>query len=91
MMPCGYADDFHRHHPGVGQTRRPIWFGAVLLKKSALSITSCRSTSKLGSQATVSARDFAAQAGQNLLNFQRPDAPCSPSSMNSRSAGPSVL
>lgn len=59
--------------PAIGPNKKPIWFGAVVLKKSAVTYHLIPLYFNPVLQATVPAELLARKQGKTCFNFRRPD------------------
>jgi hypothetical protein len=66
--------DFTLVSPAIGPNKKPLWFGAVLLKKSAVTYHLMPLYYNPTLQAAVPAELLARKQGKTCFNFQRPDA-----------------
>ncbi len=65
--------DFTLITPAIGPNKKPIWFGAVLLKKSAVTYHLLPLYYNPKLQATIPPELLNRKQGKACLNFQRPD------------------
>jgi hypothetical protein len=66
--------DFTLASPATGPNKKPLWFGAVLLKKSAVTYHLMPLYMNPKLQGVVPAELLARKQGKACFNFQRPDA-----------------
>lgn len=66
--------DFTLITPAIGPNKKPIWFGAVLLKKSAVTYHFLPLYYNPKLQATIPPELLPRKQGKACFNFQRPDA-----------------
>ena len=66
--------DFTLASPATGPNKQPLWFGAVLLKKSAVTYHLMPLYFNPALQDTVPAELLRRKQGKACFNFQRPDA-----------------
>jgi hypothetical protein len=66
--------DFSLVSPATGPNKQPLWFGAVLLKKSAVTYHLLPLYFNPGLQDAVPAELLRRKQGKACFNFQRPDA-----------------
>jgi hypothetical protein len=60
--------------PATGPNKKPLWFGAVLLKKSAVTFHLMPLYYNRTLEATIPPELLARKQGKTCFNFQRPDA-----------------
>jgi hypothetical protein len=65
--------DFTVIMPAIGPNKKPIWFGAVLLKKSAVTYHIFSLYFNPAMQAAVPAELLKRKQGKTCFNFQQPD------------------
>ena len=83
--------DFTLITPAIGPNKKPIWFGAVLLKKTLSRITCYRSTTIRCCKRPFRPSFCRPNRARPASTFSGPTPSYSPSSMRSRSAGGSIL
>src|SRR6185369_11425720 len=68
------AVDYTLASPTIGPNKKPMWFGCVLLKKSAVTYHLMPLYFNPKLQAAIPAELLPRKQGKTCFNFQRPDA-----------------